>query len=79
MNNLIYSLNGTIPIFAVMVIGYILKRQSILTPEFVTSANRYVFRVALPVMVFKDLWEADIRKGFDWKFVVFCFAASSFF
>ena len=27
-------------------------------------------------MVFKDLWEADIRKGFDWKFVVFCFAAS---
>lgn len=76
MNNLIYSLNGTVPIFAMMVLGYCLKRRKMITEEFVTSANRYVFRIALPVMLFKDLWEADIRSDFDWKFVVFCFAAS---
>ena len=76
MNNLIYSLNGTVPIFAMMVLGYCLKRKKLLTSEFVTVANRYVFRIALPVMLFKDLWEADIRSDFDWRFVAFCLIAS---
>lgn len=76
MNNLIYSLNGTVPIFAIMVLGYFLKRTGMLTEEFVAVSNRFVFRVALPVMVFEDLWTADISSDFDWRFVVFCFAST---
>ena len=81
MSNLLYSLNGTVPIFAVMVLGYCLKKTGMLTEEFVAVANRYVFCVALPVMVFEDLWTADIGREFDWRFVVFCFATTvvSFF
>lgn len=81
MSNLLYSLNGTVPIFAVMVLGYCLKKTGMLTEEFVAVANRYVFCVALPIMVFEDLWTADIGREFDWRFVVFCFAATvvSFF
>ena len=77
MNNLIYSLNGTVPIFAVMVLGYLLKKNGMLTDEFVSVANKFVFRVSLPLMVFMDLWQADITKQFDWKFVLFCFAATA--
>lgn len=66
MNNLIYSLNGTVPIFAVMVLGYLLKR-TMLTEEFVSVANKFVFCVALPVMVFEDLRTADISGKFDWR------------
>ena len=75
MNNLIYSLNGTVPIFAVMVLGYLLKR-TMLTEEFVSVANKFVFCVALPVMVFEDLRTADISGKFDWRFVAFCFVAT---
>jgi hypothetical protein len=45
VDNLIYSLNGTVPIFAVMVIGYLLKKYRMLDEDFVAAANRFVFRV----------------------------------
>jgi predicted permease len=47
-----------------------------LEEAFVKTANRFVFNVALPVMVFEDLWQADISGAFDWKFVLFCFFAT---
>ena len=77
MNSLLYSLNGTVPIFAVMVLGYFLKKRGMFTKEFVNIANRYCFRVALPVMLFHDLWQADISGKFDWRFVAFCFLVTS--
>ncbi len=77
MNDLIYSLNGTVPIFAVMVLGYFLKKMGMITDEFVSVTNKYVFWVALPLMVFEDLRTADISTDFDWRFVVFCFGATA--
>ena len=44
MNNLIFSLNTTMPIFLVMVIGYILKQIGMLNDNFVTVANKFNFR-----------------------------------
>ena len=76
MSNLIYSLNGTVPIFAVIVLGYFLKRKKMLTDSFVSDANRFVFQVALPLMVFQDLWKADIKENFEWKLVLFCFVST---
>lgn len=76
MSNFIYSLNGTVPIFAVIVLGYWLKRRNILTPAFVSAADKFVFQIALPLMVFKDLWQAKIREEFDLPFVGFCFGAT---
>lgn len=51
MNNLIFSLNTTMPIFLVMVIGYILKQIGMLNDNFVTVANKFNFKVTLPFMV----------------------------
>lgn len=76
MSNLLFSLNGTIPIFAVMVVGYLLKCRGLFTEEFVAITNRYVFRIALPLMIFQDLWTADIVSDFDFRFVAFCFLAT---
>ena len=55
MDNLIYSLNATVPVFAVMVLGFLLKRKGSLTDEFVQVGNKLVFRVALPCMLFLDI------------------------
>ena len=77
MENFIYSINVTIPIFLVMVIGYLLKRMGMLNDNFVTVANRFNFKVTLPFLLFRDISGVDIRAVFDLKYVLFCALASA--
>lgn len=72
MENFIFSVNVTVPIFLVILLGYILRRCNFLTDEFVRVANKYVFVVALPAMLFKDIAESDVREEMDFKFFLFC-------
>ena len=77
MSNFIFSLNTTMPIFLVMVIGWALKQMGMLNDNFVTVANKFNFKVTLPFMLFRDLAGVDIRADFDLKFVLFCAISSS--
>lgn len=72
MDSFIYSLNATIPIFLVMVIGGLIKKWGIIDDNFVNKANKYVFNVALPFLLFKDIADSDIRSQFDIRFVLYC-------
>lgn len=72
MDNFIYSINSTFPIFLVMIIGWWLKKIHFVTDEFVSVADKLVFKVALPVMVFRDIAGANLSEDFDWEFVLFC-------
>ncbi len=72
MENFIYSVNATFPIFLVIVIGYVLKQIGMLNEEFVKVANKFNFKVTLPFLVFRDISEANIREDFDGVFVLFC-------
>lgn len=76
MENLIFSLNATIPVFLMMVIGYGLRHWGIFDEVFTSKMNQFVFKIALPVLVFKELSTADFYEMWDAKFVVFCFMAS---
>ena len=77
MENFIYSLNATIPIFLVIVIGYMLKQIGMLNDEFVSIANKFNFKVTLPLLVFKDISGANIKEDFDIVFVLFCAIATT--
>lgn len=72
MDNFIFSVNVTIPIFLIILLGYILRRINFLTDEFVRVANKYVFVVALPVMLFRDIADSDVREEMNVKFFLFC-------
>lgn len=72
MENLIYSLNATVPVFLVIVLGYILKHIGMLNEEFVRVANKFNFTVTLPALLFRDISSANIREMFDGKYVLFC-------
>ncbi len=72
MDSFIYSIHSTIPIFLVMIIGWIIKKCQIIDDNFVSKANKYVFHVALPVLLYKDLSKADFVSQFDIAFVLFC-------
>ena len=77
MENFIYSVDATFPIFLVMVIGYILKQIGMLNDNFVTVANRFNFKVTLPFMLFRNISGVDIRAVFDIRYVLFCALVST--
>lgn len=77
MENFIFSINVTFPIFLVMVIGYILKQIGMLNDNFVIVANKFNFKVTLPFMLFRDISGVDIRAVFDLKYVLFCAIVST--
>lgn len=76
MNSFIFSLNATVPIFAMMVIGNILKRMHLIDEHFASIANKFVFKVCLPCLLFSDLAVTDIRHHFDPEYVGYCFAVT---
>ncbi|MCD8156956.1 MAG: AEC family transporter, partial [Clostridiales bacterium] len=77
MSNFLFSVNVTIPIFLVMVVGYFLRRIGILNENFVDVSNKFNFTVTLPVLVYKDLASVNILEVFDLKYVLFCAFATS--
>ena len=77
MSNFLFSINVTIPIFLVMVIGYFLRRIGMLNENFVTVANKFNFKVTLPFLLFRDLSSVNIQEVFDLKYVLFCAIATS--
>ena len=73
MDNLIYSLNATVPIFLLMVLGMVLRRLDIISEGFANDLNSFVFKIALPVMLFNQLADVEIYECWDGRFVLFCF------
>ena len=55
LDNLIFSLNSTMPLFFMMLLGYILYRTQFLNDNFVSVANKFVYNVTLPVMLFPGM------------------------
>ena len=50
MDNLVFSLNATVPIFLMMVLGLFLNKIGWMDEEFVNKMNKFVFRIPLPVL-----------------------------
>lgn len=73
MENLIFSLNITLPIFLTITIGYVLKQIKMLDEGFVKTLNKFNFNVTLPALLFIDLYQADFYEVWDTGYVLFCF------
>lgn len=78
MENLIFSLNATVPVFLVMVIGYIIKNIKLVDEPFVKTLNSFNYKVTLPVLLFKDIAESDFFEVWDTGYVMFCFFTTLF-
>ena len=77
MSHFLYALNATIPIFLVIFLGGLLKQWNIINEEFTKVANKLVFKVCLPVLLFEGIATSNIREDFDLKFVLYCMLVTS--
>lgn len=72
MENLILSFNVIAPLFFLMVIGYVLVHHTKLADkELCSKANALVFKVFLPCMLFKNIYQSDIRTQIDTELCLF--------
>lgn len=77
MENLMFSLNATVPVFLMMALGFLLRRRThLMSEDFANALNTFVFQVALPAQLFKNLSESDFHTVWNGGVVLFCFLVS---
>lgn len=76
MENLIFSLNATVPVFLMMILGIVFRQIGWIDEVFAAKMNQFVFRVSLPAVLFIDLAGIDFVEAWNTKFVLFCFAVT---
>lgn len=77
MENFLFALNSTMPVFLVILLGWFLRRLGVLKEAFNKSANDYVFKCALPVSLFRSIAGMDFYGDFDARFCLFCFLGTT--
>ncbi|MBR1780848.1 MAG: AEC family transporter [Oscillospiraceae bacterium] len=77
MENFIFSLHATLPVFLVILLGWFLQRVGILTAPFCKAGNQYVFQCALPVSLFRSISTMDLYSDFNPLFCLFCFGVTT--
>ena len=71
-DNLIFCLNATVPIFAIILLGRVLRARHFFAPQTLADLDRLSFKVLLPVLLFRDIAAGRITEQFDLKFFLFC-------
>ena len=71
LSDLIFALNTVLPLFLVLLAGYILKKIGFLADGFVPTGNKLVFYVALPCSIFLSVYNTEIGELLDWGFALY--------
>lgn len=64
-----------VPIFLLVALGWFARRVGLLTSEFMVPANRLVFYIGIPAMLFISLAKATLRSSIQAHMVLFTMAA----
>lgn len=74
LESFLYSLNVMIPIFVIVILGFIMERYGFFTSEFLRVSEKFVFKAALPCMLFLEIANSNISETLDIPLIVFCCA-----
>ena len=75
MENLIISLNVVLPLFFCMALGYFLKGIKLCDEAGFKTINKLVFKVFLPIYLFKSIYSTDLSAAFNGKLIFFAVIA----
>lgn len=50
-----------VPIFFIIIFGYILQQKGLIKTQFIQEANRFVFLFSLPLLIFTGIMKSDIK------------------
>ncbi len=76
MESFIFAVNAVLPIILMVVVGYFIKRIGFIDAEFVKKANKIVFRVFLPAMLFLNVYKIGAFADIDFGYVIYAVAVT---
>lgn len=71
MDSLLFAINAVAPIVILVTLGYILKRYGFMNADFSKKANRLVFHVFLPTMLFLNIYKIENLAKVDFGYVLY--------
>ena len=75
-NDFLFSVSATLPVFAVMVLGWLLRQASFLTEDFCKTGNKLVFRLCLPAMLLRQMASMRPSDLVDGGFLLYAFSGT---
>lgn len=54
-----------IPIFAIIILGWVARKRGFITPEFLDPANRLVYYLSLPALIFNSIAKTTFHEQFN--------------
>jgi malate permease and related proteins len=71
LNTFIFAMNAIMPIVILIGLGYLLKRMHFFDVHFFNLLNKYVFRIALPALLFYNIYKIEDFSEIKWGVVLF--------
>lgn len=71
MESLIFAFGAVAPIVAMAAIGYFIKKAGMVDKNFAKTANKVVFKVFLPAMLFLNVYKIENIKSVDMGYVFY--------
>jgi len=70
MQQVLYILNILFPVFAILVIGFVLTKKNFLTPEIQKGLNKLAFFLGLSSLIFLKIAESELDLADTWRITV---------
>lgn len=71
LTDLLFSANVVVPIFLLIMLGYVLTKLKVWDAHFLKIANNVCFKVLLPVLLFYNVASANIFEIFNGKLILY--------
>ena len=77
LESFLYSVNTILPIFLIVIVGWLIKRFGFLSERFFEEGDKLVFRLALPALLFLDIAFSGSEEEPDTRLILFCIISIS--
>jgi predicted permease len=71
MQTILFGINAVLPLILLMLIGYLLKKYKIVNQNFIDVGNKLVFRIALPALLFYNIYMVKELSQINWSMMIF--------
>lgn len=78
MDSMWIAFRTVLPLLLMMAVGFLIRRAGIMNETSVSQANRAVYTVFLPLLIFQNIRTSTFDIGLDWRFVFYVVAAVLF-
>ena len=75
MESFVFAFNSVSPIILTVTIGYFLKKVGLMNADFSKRANKLVFRIFLPVMLFLNIYGIESISSVNLGYVLYSLVA----